>query len=280
MAYNEDSIYVPRSYSELEQNLWLAYNLFLEQNGKNPITLQTFKNMNIKIANNTNLEFALQNDLLAGGLYDKMKSYFLANKESLQSNPVGSTVLGLTNALLALGFTEVAVFDPDSSTNNTIDGTIRIVIPELNQAGVNGRDLWDCIYKNKGAGVRTIGSVNITYNDDNNQSRTYSYDYINNNSPILLNVRLSYQYSTNYIGDRLTQDKILTNYINRFTEVVKVGQDIEPAYINDITYYPSLAFLDSEFSTDGGVIYLPKNEILTQGATVKYSVDNSSVIFI
>lgn len=269
MPYNSNHIYEPLSFEELEYRLFVAYNLGLQSLGIPEVSFNIWRTSNAKHVYYTSLEISLNSEILTAGLQNQM----VKSVSSLVLNVErGDTPLGLYNALMKVGCTDVAIRTPNTTVDATDPAYFKLALdyPET----VTSKMIWDCLAENVGCGGFTDGG-DIEYTD-NLIYTTFTFNWKNfANTP--LKVKLYIDYSTNTTINRITFDQVKANYVARFNEYYKAGANIEPAYLNDISYYPSLSYINSKFSVDDGVTWLDLNAVLESTYDTKYTVIETNI---
>lgn len=266
-GYNNDSLYVPRTYEQLEQARYLAYNTFLLLSGKQEISYEQYRTSNIKIAFETATEIDLQSELVSGMLYGKITKYIQEIQALLQTEPFGCTDYGISNAFLSIdGITEVAIDQPDRPNTTMENGTYSIALDKAET--VTDDVLFSTFLSNNGVGIKTIGESEVSGADRNGTQLTYAYTSFSDST---LKIKLFYKYDNNWYGNKLLADDIVERYKAHWEEVYKTGNDLKPAEFNDISYFPSLAYLDSQFSFDDGVTFEAKNKVKLSAFNERYT---------
>lgn len=273
-GYSDKGLYIPATYEELEQRRYNAYNTLLLSYNIPAISYEQYKTCNIKIGFETSQEIDLQNENNSGLLYTEILQYLINSYDKLLMQPYGCTTLGLTNALMKLDNVVAVSIDEPSRPNSTID--FANVEVALDTTGTIDTDqFFTSMITNLGCGIKSIGTNEVSGSDSNGALRVYYYSSFTNTP---LQVRLFYTFDNNYYGNRLKNTDIVELYIEHFKTIYKAGFDILPAKMNDISFYPSLAYLNSQFSIDNGTTWLPLNEILSSLFNQKYDLDESTII--
>lgn len=275
MGYNANGLYSPVDYDTLQNRLFEAYNEFLVLKGKNPIPFEAFADSNIKFAFETNLEIDLQSEILTGLIYESIITFLQSQQPDLQQKPYGSTTLGLQNAFESLdGMNKVVIDEPNRDSTLQTQGSYKIAL-DFDNTKVTDFILWSTFYNNSGCGIVTDGDIEVSNADFKGILRTYKYTGFTNTN---LKVKLFYKYSLNFSGNKLSNDQIVANYIAHYNDIYQIGSYLEPAKYNDISFYPSLAYLNSQYSLDDGVTWLPLNEILPSNFNEIMVLDSSIIV--
>lgn len=275
MSYDENNIYNPKTFEELQNNYFNAYNLGLLARGLPTISFDIWKQSNIRNAFQTGLEVGLNNELLTGSLQNKTISAIVDKRDVLGVQQYGSTYLGLVNSFLNIGCTKVSLITPNYTPAPSEKGEIKVALEY--PTTVTDQQIWSNFADNIGAGISTYENPtnNISFTD----SIRYGSVVFNwtefAQTPLFVNIY--YKYSSNATTNLLSEDEIKANYIARYNDYYNAGANIEPAYINDVSYYPSLAYLQTEFSIDGGTTFLDRDAILVSGYNTEYKLDAANI---
>lgn len=270
-GYSDTGFFIPPTKEEIVQVQFNLYNAFLLSVGIPEISYEQFKTCNIQILLETIQEYDLQSGNTLGLFYPKIVNYVQSVATALQLKPYGCTTVGLYNSLIELeGVNGVSIDEPNRLDSSIDYATMEVAIdgnPDTN-------DLFQVFLYGVGGGVVTIGDKSVTGGDENGQSRIYYYSDFTSTD---LQVKLFFKYDDNYYGNRPQELEIIDLYIQHWKDVYKVGNNLLPAKFNDISYYDGLAYLDSQFSIDGGTTWLTRNEILLSDFNQKYILDEDSI---
>ncbi len=251
--FNEEGLYIPSTPEEIWQEITDSYN---KNHGTN-FSAEELKFSNVANVLNIVQQAKVQMETSLALMTDQMIS-FARNKE-IKASFSGNSGLGLEGALKQLDFIKnINVVDINSDSN--IQQGSRSIFIDYDRTPLNDRNIARTLVRFAGDGIFYNGDIKVTIGS------------IITGNPVVtawsksvdkaLKVKLTYKYSNSYYGNILSPDEIKDIYLKRFNEVYKFGNELEPATLNDISYYPGCSYVNSQFSIDAGETYKPINEIL------------------
>lgn len=297
-SYNNDNLFNPSTLDEIIELLYTRYNEYLETL-ETSLTFEQFKQTNIYFLFVQVAQLLYNNDLQVGLLYDKLIQY-LKDKKELENQPKGSTFTGLYNSLLELkddtGTPIVDIInigEINAYPNNFAPGQVGIALKYLDSEA-NKQLIADTIIYNLAAGIETVNSngvgTDVIQNSTIQNGQQFPIKWVVMEE-VALKVKIYYKVNNNFNGQLPTAEEILNIYFNRFTDVrlYQPGKDLLPGSLNNTQFFnsensislqestPALAYIDTQFSIDDGVNYLPRNNIIAGEYNKYYIIQNKIV---
>ena len=253
MSYNEDSLWIPSTFTELETRLKDKYNEAFNTNH----SINEFRETNVFSSLLPWLQLVEAEEILMGQVYNQAVQWI--KNSSLQHQARGTTVNALESILLALDFVDyVAVATPNSYPLSFNAGECGLYM-KYDNTPENNQTIADTLGVNATYGISYLGNISGTYvHPTTNHNYLFSWS---ESTPQDVKVKLYYKYDSTFTGIALTQSELVAKYVDVFNNTNKSTQ-INPRLINQICNgYLGMQYIDTEFSFDGGTIYSPRNEL-------------------
>ncbi len=283
-GFNDNFLYVPKTPEELLQELTDFYNLQFNLS----LTSQEFSNTLEDRAQEYNLQTALQNNVMLGSLYDELVQY-LKKQQLLSVEPKGCSVVGIDNIITSLSFINgynIANYNPNTYTDEINPGECCLVF-DYESTPANDAEIVNQMGFNSPSGINYGNYVGGVLNSAFSFQGTYQNSdkgtgvFICWRQPTSINLYVNIAYSYDKYQnstDRMVESDIIDTYISRYNELYSLGVPVNPLQVNDLSFFPSLSELKTQFSIDGGVNYLPINEILDSKYFEKFVIAKDRIV--
>jgi hypothetical protein len=206
-------------------------------------------------------QLALQGEISKATLQTELVK-FIMNKINTNVIAKGGSVWGLEKALLDLSFVDFVNIVDKNKENSLTGGFIYplVIFKTDSDTEENKATLANELAKYR-CNVTEYIPTSIAANQVNIDiaspfsGQTYNIKYVIGQKKAI-KVKVFYRFNKNidYSTQKLTSEQIKQIYKDRFNSIVAYGHEIYPSIINNISFFPSIGELKTQYAIDG-VVY-------------------------
>jgi hypothetical protein len=260
--YSNTNLYIPQSFEELEQTFFNTYQSIFNINS---IEDMRQSNIYIKVIKPI-LQYARQNDILSGGLFDKIIQYIKDSQEQILI--YGSSPYGILNVLSELDFVTAVSLVSSNEDNSLLAGQVQIALQyENNEA--NNKIIADTLLNNASAGIEFLGDIEQSVATTlTGQAFIFKWSELTEK---VLTVALTVVFQ---VGHATTLTQIEQAWFDKFQLDYIAGSNINPEFYKP--QFPDVTSISTVFSIDS--VAQPADTTIVGEYNVIYTLERSGVV--
>lgn len=260
--YSNTNLYIPQNFEELEETFFNTYQSIFNINS---IEDMRQSNIYIKVIKPI-LQYARQNDILSGGLFDKIIQYIKDSQEQILI--YGSSPYGILSVLSDLDFITAVSLVSSNEDNTLLSGQVQIALQyENNEA--NNKIIADTLLNNASAGIEFLGDIEQSVATPlTGQAFIFKWSELEEK---VLTVALTVVFEPSNIT---TLTQIEQAWFDKFQSDYIAGSDINPEYYKP--QFTDVTSISTVFSIDG--VAQPANTTIAGEYNVIYTLAREGVV--
>lgn len=260
--YSNTNLYVPQNFEELEESFFNAYQSIFNINS---IEDMRQSNIYIKVIKPI-LQYARQNDILSGGLFDKIIQYIKDSQEQILI--YGSSPYGILSVLSDLDFVTAVSLVSSNENNTLLSGQVQIALQyENNEA--NNKIIADTLLNNASAGIEFLGDIEQSVATPlTGQAFIFRWSELTEK---VLTVALTVVFQAGHVT---TLTQIEQAWFDKFQLDYIAGSNINPEFYKP--QFPDVTSISTVFSIDS--VAQPADTTIVGEYNVIYILERSGVV--